>query len=52
MLVGQSQVNGPFYKNSFIDLLTTVHVFSVLTAFATYFGVTQRDMHMLPLLFS
>lgn len=41
--VGQSQGIGPFYKNSFIYLWTTVHFFSVLTAFATYFGVIQRD---------
>lgn len=40
---GQSQEKRTFYKNSFIDLLTTVHFFSVPTAFATYFGVIQRD---------
>lgn len=40
--------NGTSYK-TFIDLLTTVHFISVLTAFATYFGVIQRDWHSLPL---
>ncbi len=47
-----SKGNEPSYKNficSFIDLLTTVHFFSVLTAFATYFGVIQRDWQVLPL---
>lgn len=52
LFVVQSQGTGPFYKNGFIGLLTTVHVFSVLTAFATYFGVIQRDWRISPLLFS
>lgn len=42
---GEPQGNGTFYK-TFIDLLTTVHFISVLTAFATYFGVIQRDWHI------
>lgn len=36
---------------NFIGLLTTVHVFSVLTTFATYFGVVQSDWHVSPLYF-
>lgn len=47
----QSKGNGPFYKNCFIDLLTTVHFFSVLTAFATYFGVIQRDSERIQRIF-
>lgn len=47
---GESQEDGTFYKNSFIDLLTTVHVFSVLTACATYFGVILWDSHTFPLM--
>lgn len=42
--------NGTSYK-TFIDLLTTVHFISVLTAFATYFGVIQTAWHSLPLFF-
>lgn len=42
--------NGTSYK-TFIDLLTTVQLVSVLTAFATYFGVIQRDWHNFPLVF-
>lgn len=33
---------------NFIGLLTTVHFFSVLTRFATYFGVIQSDWHVSP----
>lgn len=33
---------------NFIGLLTTVHFFSVLTTFATYFGVIQSDWHVSP----
>lgn len=36
---------------NFIGLLTTVHFFSVLTTFATYFGVIQSDWHVSPLYF-
>lgn len=43
-----SQENWTFYK-IFIGLLTTVHFFSVPTAFATYFGVIQSGWLASPL---